>query len=76
MLILTDRHGNPVEPPHGYLDAEGSTICAVCALASNTEDEVPQFRPSVPIDDPMPGERCDQCSQLLDPDLPEEEEPE
>ena len=74
MLILTDRHGNPIGPK-GYLDVEGSTICAVCALESNTEEEVPQFRPSIPIE-PVAGERCDQCSDLLDPDLPEKEEPE
>jgi len=55
----------PDEPSVAWLDGEGSIICAYCAVGSDSEDEVPQFRPVTPVETFIEDERCDQCSRVL-----------
>lgn len=63
--VPRDRHGNPAVPQTAWLDDENSIICAYCAAESDTEDEVPQFRPRTAVTDVGDDERCAQCSCLL-----------
>ena len=71
ITIATKRNpygGDPVpaDPDACYLDSENSILCAACALESDSDDEVPQFRP-VATAEPTPGETCDHCSTELRP---------
>ena len=49
----------------GYLDGEGSTLCANCARKADEDtDELPQFKPAAYFirEHETDNETCDQCS--------------
>lgn len=67
MKIMRDRNGRIIPQPGAvYLDGENSELCYDCAVESDSEDEVPQFRPVVAVANHDEEARCDHCSEPLD----------
>jgi len=54
-----------LEGDNWYLDSENSLLCPDCSEASNTLDEVPQFRPIV-VYYPSAEDYCAQCSKAFE----------
>lgn len=60
--------------PVFYLDGENSVLCHDCAVKSDSEDEIPQFKPvASDINYEDASLYCDQCSQRIESAYAEDE---